>query len=315
MTKVLMLLLAVSVSASLVPFGFKGFFDDPFDDWSPAFPDFFTHASGPEGHAYESENLLTLEFDVPRYKAEEVTVKVTDAARGFLEIAGKRAAENKKSKGHLLFGHAKPTSFRRTFRLSPRLYTLESLSHKLEQGVLTITVPKVPTPPPLPQLTLFDGAAELIEGKRQEEERLTGHEVSTEQAKQDVLSVDDAIVAKIQRNTKWPPVTKVAETEKEYRYDFTLPQEVAKEHLKVTLQGTLLTLEVHCGHPDKHDGHGSRWVTYSESLEVPLGTVAEAIHTEYEVGRFSIVINKDSSKKDKKTQHVKVKGDAKKDEL
>lgn len=248
------------------PFGFRAFDDD-----------FLPSAAEPAAYARESDTAMLLEMDVPRYRADEI--KVTgDGNTGVLTVVGRRAVgafEDAQGVFPLvLFGQATPTHFSRAFRFARKAYDVTKAAHVVEHGVLRITVPKVPAPPPPTAVTLFDGA----------------HRVAADGTVATVgQDLDDWRVQLMQR-APWPPATKVDESDKQYSYTFELPAEVQPQHLKLELVGSQLVLQVHCtSHPD---ARAQRSITFSQSFTVPAGTTAERIHTRYEPGKFAIAIDK-----------------------
>jgi HSP20 family molecular chaperone IbpA len=262
----------------LAPFGFRGLLDDVFPTHNDILPGLNSFAEPPV-NARESDKALMLEIDVPRYRADEIRVE-SNSRTGIVTVTGHRAPgafeDATGNYPHLLFGQASPTHFQRSFRCAPMGYDVGRVSHMLDHGVLRITIPKVQAPPPPKAITLFDGA----------------HPVGSDGTLTTVDSeAADKQVRRLQR-TRWPPVTKVNETDTQFLYDFVLPPEVHHQHLKLDLVGSQLTLQVHAGHSDKGDGLGSRYVTFSQSFIVPAGTTADRVHTSYEPGKFTIAIDK-----------------------
>jgi HSP20 family molecular chaperone IbpA len=260
------------------PFGFRGLLDDVFPTRDDILPGLYDNAEPPV-NARENETALMLDIDVPRYRADELTVESNNNT-GIVTVTGHRSpGAFEDAMGvypHLLYGQAAPTQFRRSFRLARKGYDLQKVTHTLDHGVLRITIPKVPTPPPPQALTLYDGAHPT----------LPDGTVATVD-----VETSDGAVRHLQK-TRWPPVTKVEETDKEWRYTFNLPKQVHHQNLKLQLIGSQLTLQIHAGHSDKGDGLGSRYVTFSQSFMVPKGTTADQIHTKYEPGVFAITIDK-----------------------
>ena len=312
-----------------LPFAFRalhaptGFWPSPVE---PLFPEVFGPlASEPAAHGYEQDDRLTLEFEVPRYRAAELTV-VADPATGVVEVRGERAppggAGGAWADGHLLFGAATPTSFRRAFRLSPRVYDLAKVTYAVTDGVLAVTVPKLPEPPAPETHTLFDGAAALrppqappavTAGPAAGTGAAPAAGAAGTVATTATTAADDsaAVVSQLSR-ARWPPATKVEESGEQYTYGFALPAGVRPENIKVTLTGRTLTLSLHAGHSDHGDGYGARHVTYSQSLQVPAGTTADRVHTAFEAGKFKIAIDKvpAAAGAGAAEQHVKVAGPA-----
>lgn len=134
---------------SLIPtlFGNRGVFD-PFlsDLWAPIGSNSevssFANAQvdwkeTPEAHIFKA--------DLPGLKKEEVKVEVEDG--GVLQISGERAVEKeeKNEKWHRVErGRGK---FARRFRL-PQNAKVDEVKASMENGVLTVTVPKLPEKKP-----------------------------------------------------------------------------------------------------------------------------------------------------------------------
>lgn len=290
---------------SLTPFfGLRGmcdpfFHNDPFFSFSNPF------SCEPQAHARESADALLLEIDLPRFNPEEVHVNV-DAESGHLTVKGERPHQPARGFDHFLFGAAQPTQFSRTFFFSPATYDLTKATQVLERGVLYITVPKRPQPPvvePTPVL-LFDGrgqrAAAIAERKASSGEMVAT--TTSDNNDNEEPSSPAYKVALLQR-AQWPPRTEVEENESVFKYVFDLPVEVTAHNLTAKLVGRTLSLQVATSH--KQQG-ASRSVTYTQSFAVPEGTAPENIHTEFEPGKFTVIIDKAPAPGDKKQQHVPV---------
>ncbi|CAH8267620.1 unnamed protein product [Arabidopsis lyrata] len=97
----------------------------------------FTNAKTPEAHVFKA--------DLPGLKKEEVKVEVEDG--NILQISGERSSENeeKSDKWHRV--ERSSGKFIRRFRL-PENAKVEEVKASMENGVLSVTVPKVPESKP-----------------------------------------------------------------------------------------------------------------------------------------------------------------------
>ena len=86
----------------------------------------------------ETPERFLLLLDLPGVSKEGVDLKVRD---GELTIVG--APERARSAGdRLLYGEVKHRTFRRTFRLSDDLVDIQKITAHLENGVLSVNLPK-----------------------------------------------------------------------------------------------------------------------------------------------------------------------------
>uniref|UniRef100_A0A7N0U4G0 Uncharacterized protein n=1 Tax=Kalanchoe fedtschenkoi TaxID=63787 RepID=A0A7N0U4G0_KALFE len=121
---------------------------DPFKDLSVSFPEFSKEASAivnarvdwketPEAHVFKA--------DLPGLKKEEVKVEVVDGT--VLQISGERSkeSEEKNDKWHRI--ERSSGRFVRRFQL-PESAKMEEVKATMENGVLTVTVPKEPAKKP-----------------------------------------------------------------------------------------------------------------------------------------------------------------------
>ncbi|KAJ0245945.1 18.1 kDa class I heat shock protein [Hirschfeldia incana] len=127
---------------------------DPFslDAWDP-FQGLFTPSSAPEIAAFtnarmdwkETPESHVFKADLPGLKKEEVKVEVED--KNILQISGERSKENeeKNDKWHRV--ERASGKFMRRFKL-PENAKMEEVKATMENGVLTVTVPKAPEKKP-----------------------------------------------------------------------------------------------------------------------------------------------------------------------
>ena len=92
----------------------------------------------PEVDIYENEDALVLVADVPGVPQKGVELSLED---GVLEITAHRRAEAAGEPEHREF---RPLSYYRAFRLSAKI-DAEKIGASLEDGVLTVTLPKSAT--------------------------------------------------------------------------------------------------------------------------------------------------------------------------
>lgn len=245
------------------PLAFRGV-EDFFDPWQAV--------SHPAEHVRESPDALLIEFELPRYRQEDVTV--TTDATGNVTVSGSRPdarPHHDASFGYFIAGGAQSTSFQRTFNVSPRFYDVARLTKTLDAGVLTITIPKVPQTPPPPALTVYKShAAEGVVAKP--------------------MTREDFVAA---TSAPWPPASKLTETAGQLSYRFELPAHVGADNVELTLRGRTLVMSV----AHKFEGKTarsteSRSSTYSMSMAMPEGTRPEAIHTAFADGALTITVDK-----------------------
>jgi HSP20 family protein len=98
----------------------------------PAWDNFVT----PEVNIYENRDGYLLEAEMPGVNKNglEITLEGTE-----ITITGRRQAETRS--GELLFSERSQADYRRVFELDPAIDTAK-ISARMEQGVLTLTLPK-----------------------------------------------------------------------------------------------------------------------------------------------------------------------------
>jgi HSP20 family molecular chaperone IbpA len=258
---------------------------------------------GPSVHTRATEEGLTLELEVPRYRQEEIEVKVEP--HNTLVIAGKRANEMSRH-DRFLFGDTPSTSFRRALHI-PYEYDTSKMKWELSHGVLVITIPHAPqVKPPEPQRLPIAGSQTAQPQTHQQGGTLTtrdkhGMELSTTSNPEEFQAV---------ARMNWPPKIKREEADGRITYTCSMPPTVTSDHLDLSLQGRNLTLGVHHQLQQiKKDSAGNtvfnqqQSVQYSTNLLVPEGTSASDISTSYNNGNLTITV----SKHDNPSQSVPVK--------
>jgi len=90
----------------------------------------------PLANILESKDAYVLEAEMPGVNKDGLEITVEN---GELTIVGRRAAVE--ARGRELYRESRATDFRRSFELDPSIDTTK-ISAKIDQGVLTLTLPK-----------------------------------------------------------------------------------------------------------------------------------------------------------------------------
>jgi len=90
----------------------------------------------PLANILESKDAYVLEAEMPGVNKDGLEITVEN---GELTIVGRRAAVE--VRGRELYRESRATDFRRSFELDPSIDTTK-ISAKIDQGVLTLTLPK-----------------------------------------------------------------------------------------------------------------------------------------------------------------------------
>ena len=90
----------------------------------------------PEVNIFENNDGYILEAEMPGVNKSGLQISVEGTE---ITITGQRTAEH--ASGNLLFRERSNASFRRVFNLDPAIDT-GRISAKMEQGILTLTLPK-----------------------------------------------------------------------------------------------------------------------------------------------------------------------------
>ncbi|MEO8077090.1 MAG: Hsp20/alpha crystallin family protein [Acidobacteriota bacterium] len=123
---------------------------DPLRDlriWQQRFEQLATHQSEswtPPIDVYETEDRYVIAAELPGLSREDIGLAVEDTR---LTIRGRRTGRN--ATGEILRFHQVERShgaFARTFEFSARI-DADAVSADLNNGVLVVTLPKVPAPP------------------------------------------------------------------------------------------------------------------------------------------------------------------------
>lgn len=269
------------MALSLFP-RFGSFFDD-FDA--------FGMSVGPAVHVRESQDGIVLELEVPRYRAEELSVEVKGRN---LVIQGKRNMTAEHEQSQFLVGDAPMSSFRRVVYI-PETFTVEKETHELNFGVFSIRIPRAPTPPPPPppQPLPIGGAAAAPA-------QAPGAIVPfTDKHGLQVTATSTPAEYNAVATMRWPPKVKVDDSNDKITYTASMPPSVGRDHIDLSLDGQNLHFTVHHQrNVVKKDAKGNvvynqdQSVQYSTNLQVPQDTTAADISTTYEQGQLVITVTK-----------------------
>ena len=91
----------------------------------------------PSASVVEAEDGYTLEVEMPGVTKEGLEISVENNE---LTIVGRRSRPN--MEGKLIHRESRPENYRRTFELD-RSIDADEISAKIDQGVVTLTLPKV----------------------------------------------------------------------------------------------------------------------------------------------------------------------------
>jgi len=236
----------------------------------PGIFDLGDHNAAPYAQVRESDKAVMIEVEVPRYHPEELKVEC-DPEYGILTISGTRHAQHHDAEyTNLVFASTTLGDFRRSFSLSPYYYDIAKFSTRLKHGVFTVIVPKLVTPPPPNSLHVYQGP-------------YAGHMV-TWSTPEEFKAVSSA---------KWPPVIRHESTAEMLTYKCELPPTITKDHIKLSLIGRDLTLNIGYEYSVKskqRDEHQS--LSYTATLGVPEGTKLSDISTALEYGVLTITLAK-----------------------
>jgi HSP20 family protein len=260
---------------------------------------------GPAVHARESENALIMEFEVPRYRAEDLKVEV----RGDTLIVSGHRPEDRPHYNQMydqfLFGEAPSNSFRRAFHI-PQGFDPAKVSHELSFGVLTVTIARRPTPPPkaaapAPVKVPIAGAPTPS--------GTVATQPTTDSRGLTVMSTSTPAEYNAVAHMKWPPKVQVDDSNDRIKYTCTMPPSMTADHIDLSLRGRSLNLAVNSQRKvTKKDKDGNvvfneeQAVSYSTPLLVPEGTNASDISTEFNNGTLTITVSKHANP----TQNVPV---------
>jgi HSP20 family molecular chaperone IbpA len=231
-----------------------GWFFDDLDSMHTVFPRVNVHSEG---------NNLVFEFEVPRFRAEDITVTL---GSNQFTITGRRQADDEARRQ--VYGSFTPSEFQRSYRV-PLGYDVAKAQQFAKDGVFYVSFPKLPEP------------------EHPTERALTTETRSLAPVPFDTLS-----------RVKWPPKIKVDDSQDETKYTVDFPEDVAPENIELTLRGRQLLLSLkHGKQVTKKDKDGSvvfsetQSVNYSTPLLLPEGTRAGDISTALNRGVVTITVD------------------------
>jgi len=92
----------------------------------------------PAVNIFETDHQYVVEADLPGVSKEGLEVTIEDNE---LTIIGRRGDFHDEANGEVLYQETRPGDFRRVFELDPTIDTAK-INAKMQQGVLTLTLPK-----------------------------------------------------------------------------------------------------------------------------------------------------------------------------
>jgi HSP20 family protein len=113
---------------------------DPFRELTPLFPAMEKAMFNPDVDVKETPNAFVFKADVPGMKEKDIEISLTGNR---LTLSGKREEERREEKETYFATERTYGEFARTFTL-PSGTDLEHVLAELKDGVLTVTVPKIP---------------------------------------------------------------------------------------------------------------------------------------------------------------------------
>jgi len=236
---------------------------------------------------------LTLEFDVPRYRVEDITVE--HRGNNVLVVAGNRPDERPHHDGRFnqfLYGEAQSARFQRAFSV-PFGFDGSKATHALNYGVLSIVIPRAAAPSrPLPI---------PIAGGKPTGEVAAPATSEPVKDKQGLIVTATSTPAEFNAvaNMKWPPQIKVDDTNDVITYTSTMPPTVTADHIELNFVRDGVRVGVHHQRQlVKKDDKGNvvfneeQSVQYSTVLRVPEGTTPQDISTSYSEGTLVVKVTK-----------------------
>jgi HSP20 family molecular chaperone IbpA len=203
--------------------------------------------------AASNNDALTFELNVPRFKQADIQVKA-DETSGQVTITGKRAARAGET------GEA-TQSFERSFAVSPKQFDLKKVESSVEDGVLTVRVPRKPV-----------------------ENRALATTTNTNTA---------AI--------PWPPRFESKNDDNGLVLHCKLPDEVKRDdiHVKLLDGGRLQVQASYCIKTETEHSRSEHSASFSRVLSVPEGTRAEDISFDFQPGDLTVRVKSAAAPKAK----------------
>ena len=116
--------------------GFDTLFDDMFGDWG------IRNSTYPTVNVYEDSKAFYVEAELPGYTSDEVSI---DVEKHVLHISSEKM-DKKEDKKYVVHERSY-VKFNRAFSL-PETINEEAIEAEFKNGILTITLPKLPTEQP-----------------------------------------------------------------------------------------------------------------------------------------------------------------------
>jgi HSP20 family protein len=104
--------------------------------------DVFQNSAYPKCDIVDFEDRIEIVAEVPGLNKEQINI---DVDNDVITISGEKTSNIEKEGGTYLRRELKKSSFKRTFTADPKIFDLENVSAKFEDGVLELIVPKLVT--------------------------------------------------------------------------------------------------------------------------------------------------------------------------
>jgi HSP20 family protein len=104
--------------------------------------DVFQNSAYPKCDIVDFEDRIEIVAEVPGLNKEQINI---DVDGDVISIKGEKTSNVEKEGGTYLRRELKKSSFKRTFTADPKIFDLEKVYAKFEDGVLELTVPKLVT--------------------------------------------------------------------------------------------------------------------------------------------------------------------------
>jgi HSP20 family protein len=104
--------------------------------------DAFQNSAYPKCDIVDFEDRIEIVAEVPGLSKEQINI---DVDADVISIKGEKTSNIEKDGGTYLRRELKKSSFKRTFTANPKVFDLEKVSAKFEDGILELTVPKFVT--------------------------------------------------------------------------------------------------------------------------------------------------------------------------
>lgn len=246
---------------------------------SPVAPAF--NSAGPNAHFRATKDAAVLEFEVPRFKTEDIKLE-TNEQKGRITIAGERKVDDK---SQLHAAGTSITSFRRSFAVDPSVFDFKGVTYTVEHGLLTVTVPlrpqeqkKIDVPA---TATAADDVPILPDATAAKPEADAGKAVATQQ--QEATTTFE-----------WPPKLTVANKSDKAPLTYTLELPAGAKDAKVQLnvRGKLLTVDVsHTVRRETKHGYSEQYGSFSRSFPLPDGATKDKVKAQMQGSKLVIEVN------------------------